>query len=261
ADNLIWMNRVVILIEVKTRTEGSTTIQNWARSRIEEGVEQIITNYERIKNNEIINLHNEYYNVQLDCKEVSRIIGIIVLVPDEELNILPSECMGEIYNSPLPIHVFTINDLYKLGKEIDTIIDLEWYLQDRYNFINEFNDIPTDCELEPIGYYKANEYQLPRIKTDFCNSNFWDKYTRNFSEQIRARNRENEASGWIDNLESVFIEQRRLHLNIPLGLYFAWELGSLPKRFRTIIGQKIETVQAWFQQGNTSRKFAYRNEE
>lgn len=260
ADNIIWMNRLVILIEVKTRTEGPATIQNWARNRIEEGVKQIKKNYKRIKNNEHINLHNDYYNVKLDSENVTRIIGLIILVPGEQLEIYPSDYVNNIYKLPLPIHVLTIEDLRNITQEIDTVTDLEWYFHDRYKYINQYHDIVTGHELDAVGHYKANEYKFPESITDFHQSNYWKKYITNFKERIDARDRENLASEWIDNLENIFIEQRGLIYDIPLGLYFAWELGSLPRRFRTIIGQKIETVQDWFLKGHSSRKFAYRNE-
>lgn len=70
---------------------------------------------------------------------------------------------------------------------------------------------------------------------------------------------ENKASEWIDNLESAFVKHRKLHDGLPSGLYFIWEFGSLPRRFRTEIGRKMNLVQEWFLQDKIERKFSYQN--
>jgi len=256
ADLLIWMNRVVILIEIKTRAEGTAPIQNWARNRIQEGVNQILLNYKRIQENEVINLHNEYYHSRLDCRGITQIIGVIILVHEERFFQNPSNIEPEIYNKSLPIHVFSWTDLRCMSKEIDTISDFIYYLQDRYEYILR-SDIPICAELEALAYYKMNEYKFPIENVDFLTTSYWVDFQKTFAEEINARDSENLASGWLDNLERTFTQQRRLHNGLPLGLYFAWEVGSLRRRFRTIIGQKIESVQYWFREGNTSRKFAY----
>jgi len=120
-------------------------------------------------------------------------------------------------------------------------------------------DIPMGLELEALGFYKSNEYRFPDERVDFLSTSFWEHYQTKFAERIKARDSENIHCGWLDNLEQAFTQPRRLFDGLPLGLYLAWEVGSLDRRFCTIIGQKMESVQEWFLEGNTSRKFAYNN--
>jgi len=64
----------------------------------------------------------------------------------------------------------------------------------------------------------------------------------------------------LDNkIENVFTDKRELFDGIPLGLYFAWELGSLSRRERAMFGEKLDSVQEWFESGKSSRQFAYQH--
>lgn len=258
ADNLIWLNHDAILIEVKTRTKGKTSIEKWARSRIQDGVTQLTKNYKKIKNGEVINLHNKYFDVPLDNSGLSRILGLVILTHEEDLSILPSESEKEIYKKDIPIQALSIKDLRNISKEIDTLQDLIWYLIDRYNYVKN-NDIHTGCELEPLGYYYSNKYSFPDKKVDFTKTSYWKNYQKDFENEIVARNKENLASEWIDMLENTFTKHRKLHEGLPKGLFFIWEFGSLPRRYRTEIGQKMDLVQGWFMQDKSERKFAYQN--
>lgn len=209
-DNLIWLNHDALMVEVKTRTEGETSIDKWARSRIQEGVTQLSRNYKKIKNGERITLHNRYFDVTLDNDGLTNILGLIILVHDEEFKILPSESEKEIYNQDIPIQVLSINDLNHLSKEIDTLQDFIWYLMDRFNYLKKC-DISTCCELEPLGHYYANEYSFPKECVDFTRTNYWITYQKDFKEQIITRDDEDKATVWIDILESNYSKYRKLH--------------------------------------------------
>ncbi|MDP8227059.1 MAG: hypothetical protein P9L89_05415 [Candidatus Celaenobacter polaris] len=259
-DVLIWMNRVALLIEVKTRdqSEGTTSINNWARNRMERAVEQLEKGYNRIKSKETIFLNNSLYQTQLDCEGISQIIGLIVLVYDEECNIYPSDYLSEIYKKELPIHVISWSDLEKLIHDIDTVPDFIYYLNDRYNFLKH-NDLPLNRELNVLGIYKNNENKFPTKTFDFLNYDYWSEYQRTKVDEIKLRNEHNKHSVWIDKIEAIFTDKRKLFDGYPLGLYFAWELGSISRRERAMLGEKLDSVQEWFESGKSSRQFAYQN--
>ncbi len=105
SDILLWLNRFIFLIEVKTLVSSSYHINDWARDRINEGVEQLEKNYDRILSNQEIFLNNKYYQTKLDCEGLSAIYGIIILVHDEDCTLKPSDICKDIYQSKLPIHV------------------------------------------------------------------------------------------------------------------------------------------------------------
>lgn len=258
ADILIWLNRNAFLIEVKTRDteEGTTSIESWAHKRIKKASEQINKNFQRIKSNQIINLKNEYYQTQLDCDGLVQIMGLIILVTEEKCVIDPTKYLPELYNSEIPIHVILWNDLKLMIEEIDTVPDFIYYLQDRFDYL-KISNIPTGIELDILGYYKSKSNKFPAIKFDF--SNQWDNYKETMQSHITIRNEHNIYSSSIDKLEEEFISQRKLFENIPLGMYFAWELGNLSRREKSYYGEKIHSVIDWFSKEKDSRKFSFQS--
>ena len=259
ADVLIWVNRVVFLIEVKTRDIGPAKIESWASSRINDGIKQLIKNYQRIKTNEKIKLHNKYYDVVTDFNLVTKVIGIIVLVCEENLTAKPSSLISDIYNKELPIHVFLKDDLIKIKDEIDTYPDLKYYLNDRYEYLKMY-DIHLGWELNAVGYYKMNNYKFPSKSMDFSKNNYWQKYKNEMSDQIISRSlHNNEFSIWIDKMENIFNDQRKLFQALPLGLIFAWELGNISRRERAYFGEKLSKKKEWFAQGNNDSRFSIKN--
>jgi|GEM_PF-1672732 Holliday junction resolvase len=259
ADVLVWLNRIVFLIEVKTRSNGSSSIESWIKGKIKEAVEQLCTNHQRIKNNEVINLHNEFYQAQLDCQGTYSVVGIIVLVYDEVCNIHPSTLVRDIYEKDFPIHVFSWNDLQRMVSEIDTVPDFKYYLNDRINYVKNFSDISLDNELNALGYYKSKSNNFPKVPVDFSKENFWEDYYATMLKHINKRNEHNKQSWLLDKIENIFTDARKLFNEIPLGLYFVWEIGSLSRRERAYYSEKLHSVREWFENGNTQRYFAMKN--
>jgi len=258
ADVVVWKNRTVFLIEVKTRDQGTAEIESWAKSRIHDGVEQIIRNHQRIEAKEQIFLNNRYYHTELDCEGVSQIIGLIVLVHDEDCDVLPTQAVSDIYKKSIPIHVLSIKKLVKMTDEIDTIPDLIYYLNDRYEYL-KISDISINKELDVLGYYKSHSNKFPQIPLPFESKPYWKDYRAGMKAQIQAREVHNKYSLWLDKIENVFTEQRKLFSGYPFGLYYAWEIGSMSRRERAYLGEKLEKVQRWFEMGKSSRRFAWCN--
>lgn len=260
ADVLVWLNRFVFLVEVKSRDDeqAQKSTINWIRSRIQQGVNQITRNYERIENKERILLHNDYYHVDLDCEELAGIYGIVILSCDDIIALNPSDFVNDIYDKKIPIHVFLWSDFEFLKQEIDTIPDLRFYLQDREDY-HKTCDIPLGTERSVLGYYKAHSNNFPSEPTDFESCDYWQQYLQAKRTEIDIRDRHNEFSEMYDKLENIFTDKRKLFDGLPLGLYFAWELGALSRRERAYFGKKFLAVQKWFQDGNTSRKYSLLN--
>lgn len=258
ADVLIWFNWVALLIEVKTRDKSLTNVDSWSTSKIKEAVEQILKSKSRIANRETINLHNTYYQTTLDCSGISTIVGLIILVHEEQCNILPSKSYPEIYNQDIPIHVFSWNDLKDIVLEIDTVADLFYYLNDRFDYLNK-TDIPLGKELNALGYYKSKSNKFPDKPLDFYSNDYWNDYKTKMAKEILARDIHNLSSGWLDALEKNFSAQRKLLDGYPIGLFFAWEFGAISRRERAIIGEKLDSVQEHFESGKLTREFAVLN--
>lgn len=260
ADVLIWLNRTVFLIEVKTRDEDEAyaSIDSWFYSQTEKAIGQVVKNFNRIKSKEAIFLHNSYYNTDLDYEGLTQFIGLIILVYDEECSPKPSEHFLDIYKEEIPIHVFAWKDLERMIEEIDTVPDFIYYLQDRFDYLN-ISDIPLGQELNVLGYYKSQSNRFPKTPVNFSSFPYWENYKSSMKDQIQARNAHNQYSVWFDKLEKLFSSQRKLFESNPLGLYFAWELGALSRRERAYFGQKLASVPQWFDDGNSSRQFALQN--
>jgi hypothetical protein len=262
ADVLIWLNRTVFLVEVKTRNDSISTasIESWCHSKIEQANIQIRKNAERIYSNEEIFLNNEFYHSKLDCKSVCEVVGLIVLVYEEESkNVIPSKYLQNIYSDLTPIHVIAWKDLERLVEEIKTVPDLKYYLQDRFEYIKQY-DISLEQELDALGYYKLKNNNFPIEQTDFLSNSYYSEYKKIMREEIQVRNVHNQHTVWIEKIESLFTSQRKQMANIPLGLLFAWELGVLSERERAYYGEKINKVQQWFIKGNSERYFSYRSQ-
>ena len=262
-DILIWLNYTVILCEVKTRKSGEAT-HSWVKSKIEQSVEQLSKSYNKIKNNDTINLKNSKYHTQLDCRNIKRIIGLVIFVHDNEIGYCPTEFINDVYKKDLPIHFFSWNYFSKLNFELKTIQDLLYYLKDRYEYLNN-HDIPFNEELNAIGYYKSHKYTFPQKRLNHLTNNYWSKYIKSHKSQIFTRELRSDYSFWIDFIEKTLVEnkihkERKLYDNIPLGMYVAFEFTRLDFATRCEIGNKIAETKQWFLNGKTNGKFAYRNE-
>jgi hypothetical protein len=60
-------------------------------------------------------------------------------------------------------------------------------------------------------------------------------------------------------MDILFSNKRKLLDGYPIGLYFAWEIGSISRRERSYIGEKLESVQDSFNAGNSTRVFSRLN--
>lgn len=257
-DLLIWMNRTVILVEIKTKTKSKLGADAWAGERLKKSVEQIIKAHKRITSKEQIFIRNKYYQTTLDCEGVAEIFGIVILVLDEAIEILPSSFVIDIYKHELPIQLFTMNEILEITSEIDTIPDFIYYLKDRYGLVKK-TDIAPKSELNLLGLYKLNNNKFPEVEIKIDKINLWEEYKAKRAEDIKRREIHNQYSIFVDHIEDAFKNQRRLFDGIPLGLYFAWELGSLSRRFRASIGEKISSFERWFLEGNAHRKLGIYN--
>jgi len=257
SDIIIWLNRYVFLIEVKTFVSSKYSSNDWAKDRIIEGVGQLDNNYEKIKAKEDIFLNNKHYHVKLDCEGLSEIFGLIILVHDDECTIEPHDADSNIYSSKLPIHVFSWNQIKKLTSEIETIPDFKYYLQDRIDFVRR-SDIPLNKELDAIGLYKIGRNEFPSEVVNLSVSNYWQEYLDSMSEERARRDEHNEQSRWLNRFESIFTYTRKLFHGIPIGLHFTWIFAVLSRRERASIGVIFETVQERFLEGQNTRTFSFK---
>lgn len=258
-DILVWLDRLALLIEVKTRGQSRSSIETWAKDRIVEGVRQIKAGYKRIKSNEKIFLRNKYYNAELDCAGLYQCIGLIILVIDESCSILPSKAVLDIYEKDIPIHVFSWNDIKKMTMEINTVPDFANYLYIRSEYL-KVSDIPIGCELDVIGYYKMNEYNLPSEPTDFSQGSLWEMYISTMSKQIEIRNEQNKKSKWLDSLAQFFYTSKLSESGIPDGIFYSWELSSLNRPVRAEIGERLDKIQDYFESDGEYYYFSAWNE-
>lgn len=261
ADVLIWLNRTIFLIEVKTRDteKGTASIESWAHSQIKQAHKQINKNILKIEQGEKIYVNNRYYNSELDCDGICNILGLIILVYEGECNIEPSKYLKDIYSSKTPIQVISWKDIQEMTKEIETVPDLQYYLQDGFKYL-KLKDIYLDQELSVVGYYKLHQNKFPTQATDFSSINYYDKYKTLVKQEIDRRNIHNRNAIWIEQIESIFNNQRKLIINIPIGLLFAWEFGILSQRERAYYGEKINAVQQWFMDEKGDRYFSYQSQ-
>jgi hypothetical protein len=257
ADLFVWMNRVVLLVEVKTRRGGVGT-PTWASSAVQNGAGQIRDNAKRLRGQEEIFLRNDHYDVRFDFEGISLVMGLVVLVCDPEEGILPTVALADVYSEDPPVQVLTSGDLEDLSKEIDTMPDLIYYLTDRLSLVRR-QDIPLGVELGVLGIYKSGDNQFPLSIAGLLNGSSWTDYRTSRRQEIALRDEENRESAWVDAIASRICSRKRQHDRLPVGLYLAWELCSLPRRGRAIIGQKIASLERAFAGRRSRRYFAFEN--
>ncbi len=119
ADLFIWLNRKVMLVEVKTHVSSKIELDQWIQERIIYAVEQITKSYSKCVGGEEIYVHNDHYHVRFDNAGPSFYMGLIVLNFEGQSNVLPSVAMPDIYGRPLPIQVISYDDLAQLSQEIN----------------------------------------------------------------------------------------------------------------------------------------------
>ena len=259
-DVVVWHNRWLFFIEAKSRDSQKATapLESWATRRINDAVEQIRKNYARCMRRETIHLHNEFFHAKLDHEGITSYIGLVILAFGSSCNLSPTDAVSDIYQGPFPIHVLTWNDLRSLSEEIDTVPDLFFYLKDRFQYVYK-HDIPLGIEKEVIAFYKLNNNNFPTDKIDFTSSSLWSNYQDTMAAAIFRRSAHNDNSSLIDELEACFSDSRKLYSSLPIGLYFAWEIGSQTRRQRAYIGEKLHGIRSDFESGRRSRQFCVLN--
>ena len=214
ADVVVWHNRWLFLIEVKSRDseKATSSIESWATWRITEAVAQIRKAYTRCMRRETIHLHNEFFHVTLDHEGINTNFGLVILAFDDKCKLFPTDAVPDLYKGLFPVHVLTLNDLRSLSEEIDNVPDLFYYLQDRYKYICD-HDIPLGIEKEVIALYKLHNNNFPSCagEVDFASSFFWNKYQKTMAEAIHRREAHNINSFIIDELEECFSDSRKVY--------------------------------------------------
>ena len=266
SDIILWLNRKLFLIEIKTKEDSKSTIELWIKRRLEKAIDQIVTNYNRIMKHEKIVLHNDYFNTFLDTIEIKQIIGLIILVYDENCDLLPSNLVPHIYKQELQIHALSWNDLKNMTDEIDTIPDLIYYLNDRNIYLNKTgSDLPLGKELNLLGLYKLNNNNIPE-RNDLYKADYWIQYTNTKKDSISKRSNHNKYSIMIDKLLEGILgttNLRRLNGNyLPIGLYYIWELSQLSRRERSLWGEHaLNALEKFYYDKNRIEKhFAMQSE-
>ena len=261
ADAVVWHNRELFLIEVKSRDPQKATapIESWATGKIEEAVTQVRRNFDRCIARETIYLHNEYFHVELDYEGLTYYTGLVILCFDGACNLCPTDSIPDIYTGPLRFHVLTWNDLCSLSSEVDTVPDLFYYLQDRYQYVRK-HDIPLGVEKEVIGCYKLHENTFPSDEINFAASSLWTEYQETMAAAINRRDTHNDYSLIVDELEACLADARKLFSGLPIGLYYVWEIGSQTRRQRAYLGKTRHRVRQDFEKGRRSRQFCIFNQ-
>ena len=228
-DAVVWYNRKLVLIEVKSRDPQKATapIESWATGKIKEAVVQVRRIFDRCCARETIYLHNEFFHAELDYEGLTYFMGLVILCFEGTCELYPTDSVPDIYTGPFPFHVLTWNDLCSLSTEVDMAPDLFYYLQDRYQYVRE-HDILSASKKRYLGYYKLHDNAFPTGGTDFAASSFWTEYRETMATAINRRDTHNDYSLIVDKLEACFSNTRKSYFGLPIGLYYVWEIGSQP---------------------------------
>ncbi len=272
-DVVLWIRNQIVVFEIMWRNIECATSNSTKRylKRIGEKRKQLERDYLAFSTMpELMKLTNELGEVVEFSKQnfhSQNYSGVILLDIDNSTEKINYMTYRKTLESNFPISIFTKTNFLLLTSEADTIPDLTYYFNDRFEFIKTvfdedydfFLDINRNNEKDLIAFYKMNEYHFPLEKwKNSKEKNYWNIYQNTFSEKIRQRDDENRASYLIDQL----IDELRKNNTIDNStLLHSSELAIFTRRARAgILTMKIADALEQMQNGRDLRYFAVFNE-
>ena len=270
-DIVLWVRTQLIVFEIIWRNETSKSstrhfIKNIGRKR-----DQLERDFNAFKEKcDEIHLINELGKRIEFRKEhfvPQNFLGVVLIDCDQHLEQLHFKTIEKSLNLPFANAIMTKQDFLDLLIEVDTIPDLKYYLNDRFNFVKKiyksyavrFLDLNNRLERQLIAFYKIHENTFPIEKWKELNTiDIWQKYETEFAEKIQARNEENRESFIIDRIIDFLITNNS---ESDSTILHAWELAVLTRRARVrILSEKISDAIERMQKGNKERHFAFYNQ-
>ena len=262
-DVVIWVRRQVIVFELIKResTCGSSTKQ--FVKRIGTKRNQLTKDFRAFKNPAIdIELVNEQgEKVLFDNQNIDPFYfsGIVIVDCDDDIKNLHYRTVLKLLSLPFPAAIMTQQDLLDLLEEVDTIPDMALYLRDRFEFLKQaylphchhFLNLNSRLEKNLIAFYKIHDNKFPLDEWRPQEAlDYHLIYTSRMTDQILARNAENDQSFIID----MIID----YCNQPTNLN-ASELASTTRRERAGWSNKIRDAIVRMLSGNREKIFAFKS--
>jgi hypothetical protein len=264
-DVVIWVGDVIIAFEIvwkspeifssqksfeiKKKTPGEEFVK-----RIGEKRDQLVRDYHYYNDSsKQIKMRNEnaeeiIFSHQTFNFESIAFCGIVIIDTEIDLAKLHYKTMEKSLEQEFAIAIMTKTDFLNLLDEVDTPMDLFYYLGDRTKFLKAvfkdnahiFLSLNMRYEQNLIGFYKLNNSTFPvenwrKDKT----KEFWTEYKESYADYIKIRNEENNGSSLIDKLID---DLRNRNTSEDSTLLHSWELATLTRRFRAVLAKKIEEV-------------------
>ncbi len=265
-DIIIWVRTQLFVFEIIWRAKKNADTKSFVK-RIGDKREQLNRDYRIFKSGKELSMINKsgrkiHYKSEYFVSD--NFFGLIIIDCDDHLEKIHFGTIEKFLNSPFPIAVATKHDFENILNEVDTTSDLKFYLHDRFKFFqavykkcaNYFLDLNQLREKQLIAYYKLNNYSFPEQQWN-PDRDYWSAFQKQFSSNIKQRNRENEDSKIIDSLIDVILENDEEDIS----LVHAWQLAVIPRRSRAgELTNKIKDALYKMKYGKRYRHFAVRNE-
>lgn len=187
ADNIIWIDDIIITFQLKERVLVSdTTVENeerwFSRKVIAKGKKQTRDTLNYLKENQSIKLKNHRGHIfYLQSEQISVIHKIICYSPN---TILPKQCrMKKFHISDTAgiIHIFDVDEYANCIQTLLTPSEVSEYLFFREELINEYNDeINNIEEIVILGQYLKGDRNIKHF--DFSHIQIFEKLKNTIDE-------------------------------------------------------------------------------
>jgi hypothetical protein len=270
-DVVLWVRLQVLIFEIISREAISGASTKQFVKRIGEKRDQLVYDHDAFRNPDLtITLINEQgEKVTFDKVDLSVFVfsGIVIVDCDENIEKMHFGTIQKSLSLPFPVAIMTQQDFLDLTEEVDTIPDLYYYLQDRFEFLKRIStsdthlilDLNNRLERNLIAFYKIhrNNFPVDEWKSEDA-LDYYEIYKDTLRDKILARNAENVDSFVIDGILD-FLRKNNTPDN-PTLLH-SWELATMTRRQRAgWLSTRIRDAIRRMLNKNPRRHFAFFNQ-
>ena len=269
-DVVLWVWRQIVVLELVTRCSDVNASTKHFVKKIGVKRDQLLRDFNAFNDPNLdITLRNEYGEI-IDFAKPDvfplTMRGIVLVDCAEPLDPLHYKTVEMSLDSDYPIAIMTVADFLCVLDEVDTIPDLVYYLNDRFEFTKRvfhestkpFLSLGNGTERSLIAFYKMHSCAFPRLWTEKNAYSWASKFDEEWINERNKRDAENQESFIIDQILEFL---RRLnHASHPTLLH-SWELAMLSRRQRaTALSSKVSDAFKQLKEGRRFRYFAFFNQ-
>ncbi len=204
ADNVVWLDDIFFIIQIKDRNVSKTKDDNlWFDNKvIKKGSKQIRDSIKFLEENQNIVIENEKgHKRNIKDANLEKIRKIIIYTPNKSLDESNRFLKFKVSSKVGLIHLFHTEDYYNICKYLHTPAEIDEYLQFRESFYHEMG---ADIDNFPEQYFLSHFFET--LEVDHIEPN----YINNL-KKIDLDSQKFNLSGIIENFEQDMMKNSDNH--------------------------------------------------